>query len=129
MYIIFSMILIYGCSEPQICPELIFDAEEKLTYVNGKVYTGRCLLVNNEIPRSIQQYINGIDHGNWIFYFENGKVETKGKFHKGKRIGVWKYYYPNGKIRQKSRYSNKGERKGNWTAYDSIGNLVSSKKY
>ena len=129
LYLPALLILLYGCSDPQSCPELVFDSNEKLTYLDGELYTGRCMVSNGEIKRSIQQYLNGVDHGNWIFYYENGNLEAKGNFKDGKRIGVWKYYYSSGIIRQKSRYSNNGERKGKWTVYDSIGNLISSEKY
>ena len=127
LFVIF--LINYGCSNPQPCPELVFDENDKVTYVDDKPYTGRCLVSYGEKTRSIQQYLNGADHGKWTFYFENGETETKGQFKNGIRVGVWRYYYPNGKIRQKSRYSNEGERKGKWSSYDSIGNIISSKKY
>ena len=44
------------------------------------------MVSNGEIKRSIQQYLNGVDHGNWIFYYENGNLEAKGSFKDGKRI-------------------------------------------
>ena len=123
------ILFIYGCSDPQPCPELDFDTNNRSTYVNGEPYTGRCLTYKNENKRSIQQYLNGADHGRWIFYFENGEVETNGKFKNGTRVGVWNYYWPNGKARQISKYSSTGERRGTWKVYDSIGNLLSTSKY
>ena len=111
LILVLLFFLFYGCSDPQPCPELDFDTNEGLTYVNSEPYTGRCLTYKNENKRSIQQYLNGADHGKWIFYFENGKVETKGKFNNGSRVGTWNYYWPNGKIRQKSIYSITGEKK------------------
>ena len=81
LILVLLFFFIYGCSDPQPCPELDFDTNEGLTYVNSEP----CLAdttYKNENKRSIQQYLNGADHGKYIL-FENGKVETKGKFNNG----------------------------------------------
>ena len=46
-------------------------------------------------------------------YYENGKVETKGKISNGKKVGKWKYYYSNGKYKGGGKYVN-GKRNGEW---------------
>ena len=129
LFLALLFLFIYGCSEPQPCPELNFDPDDRITYVNNEPFTGRCLTFINENKRSIQQYLNGVDHGKWEFFYETGELETKGKFKNGKRIGTWNYYWPNGKTRQISKYSSTGERRGTWKVYDSIGNLTSTSKY
>jgi len=129
--VIIFIFLIYSCSAPKICPDLIYDSTNKISYnSDGALFTGRCLTYDNNSKRSIQQYINGKDYGKWTFYYSNGQIETKGKFNKsGERIGKWKYYYKNGKLKQISTFSNNGEVKGRWATYDSIGNITSDINY
>ena len=31
---------------------------------------------------------NGLDHGKWIFYYQNGNIETIGNFNEGKELQV-----------------------------------------
>lgn len=129
-FIILFLILTSSCS-PSLCPELIFDSSNVLTYdSNNKLFTGRCLVYENNTLRSVRQYLNGKDYGRWTFYYSNGGKETTGKFNKtGKRIGKWKYYYENGRVKQISTFSNNGEVKGRWVTYDSIGNITSDINY
>ena len=123
------LFLITSCSNPNDCPDLVFNTIDGTTNLNNLPYTGRCTTYKDGFKRSIQQYVNGVDYGKWIFYHSNGKIETKGKFKEGRRVGVWKYFHSNGKIQQISRYSSRGERKGLWTEYDSLGELIEKIKY
>jgi len=123
------LFLIASCSNANDCPDLVFNTIDGTTNLNNLPYTGRCTTYKDGFKRSIQQYVNGVDYGKWIFYHSNGKIETKGKFKEGLKVGVWKYFYSNGKIKQISRYSSQGERKGLWTEYDSLGELIEKIKY
>ena len=123
------LFLIASCSNADYCPDLVFNTIDGTTNLNNLPYTGRCTTYKDGFKRSIQQYVNGVDYGKWIFYHSNGKIETKGKFKEGLKVGVWKYFYSNGKIKQISRYSSQGERKGLWTEYDSLGELIEKIKY
>ena len=55
-----------------------------------------------------------------IFYFENGKISSEGKFKNGLPEGLWKSYYPNGGIRSKG-YKLAGESDSLWKFYDESG--------
>ena len=129
--IILLLLITVSCASPRSCPELVHNKIEGITTnINGELYTGRCLTYENEVKRSVQQYLNGKDYGKWIFYFPDGKVQTKGKFSKyGKRTGIWRYYYENGELSQISRYSRNGERIGKWINYNSEGEKVSETNY
>ena len=129
--IILLFFLISSCSVPDACPDLSFNSFDRITTNNdGELYTGRCLSYENEVKRSVQQYVNGIDYGKWVFYFPNGNIETKGRFNKvGKRIGKWSYYYENGQLKQVSKYSKKGERSGKWKKYNEVGDLIEEINY
>jgi len=130
-FIIIISIITSSCT-PSLCPELLFDSANVLTYdSNNELFTGRCSVYDEDNNlSSIRQYLNGNDYGKWTFYYSNGSKETTGKFNKtGKRIGKWKYYYRNGKLKQISTFSKNGEVKGRWVTYDSIGNITSDINY
>ena len=76
-YIPILSLFFLSCSNLQKCPELEYNSSNKLTTLpNGEAYTGRCLFYQNNSKRAIQQYVNGIDYCNWVFYFPNGEIET-----------------------------------------------------
>jgi len=123
-------IIVLSCSNPDSCPELVFDPANKVTFNDNNPYTGRCSTYENDKIRSIQQYINGVDYGNWVFYFPNGNIETKGRFNKkGKRVKTWKYFYEDGTIKQVSKYDNEGRRHKVWKKYNEKGDLVEEINY
>ena len=131
-YILILSLIIFSCSVPNECPELIFDNLTKTSYSSEKnLYTGRCstCFEGNNL-KSVAQYLNGKDYGTWKFYFQNGQLETKGGFNKfGERIGKWKYYHENGQLKQLSTYSKNGERTGKWYQYDINGNIINEINY
>ncbi len=130
--IILLLILFVSCATPRNCPDLVHNSVNKITETaDGELYTGRCMTYENDIKRSVQQYINGKDYGKWVFYFPNGKVQTKGRFNKnGQRIGVWKYYHETtGELSQISRYSRSGERVGKWVRYNPEGVKIDEVNY
>ncbi len=50
---------------------------------------------NNKV---VLTYDNPNDTTNYLqeFFFENGKLDTKGKIHNGKQDGLWEWWYSNG---------------------------------
>ncbi|MEI9919196.1 MAG: energy transducer TonB [Bacteroidota bacterium] len=43
------------------------------------------------------EYVDGLKEGQFTFYYENGHVESTGRFESNARSGVWKYFYRNAK--------------------------------
>ena len=125
-YIYLITLSFFSCTTPtpKKCPDIVY--KNNLTLLNDEVYSGRCAVYQNDTLSSIQQYVNGRDHGKWKFFFSSGDIETLGKFKNGKRVGKWRYYYSNGKKKQISKYKN-GEKSGNWLFYDENGKLVIAK--
>lgn len=131
-YISILSLIFISCSTSNIqrCPELSYNSINKLTSLpDGTLYTGRCVVYEGDLKKSIQQYIDGVDYGNWVFYFPNGKIETKGKFRNGVRIGKWKYYYESGSLKQVSSYSRTGQRSGKWIEYQENGDIINVVDY
>lgn len=100
---IFLIASLLGCKN-ETCKDLVF--KEGKTYQYGEDYTGVCNTYKNGNLRSTQEYVDGLDHGKWTFYFADGQIQTQGTFKKGKRIGVWEYFYENGLLSQEVHYKN-----------------------
>ena len=49
-------------------------------------------------------YNNGIKEGEWIWYYDNGQLQIKGFYKNGKQVGEWISYYYNGQIQLKGFY-------------------------
>ena len=92
-------------------------------------YTGRCSIFSEGKLSGIQQYKDGLDHGKWIFYYQNGNKETEGIFNNGKRVGKWKYYFDNKSLRRVSIYNDNGERDGIWFELNIEGDTLWTEDY
>lgn len=49
---------------------------------------------------------NNLNHGEWIWYNQAGKVQIIGKFDHGKRVGEWKNFDDSGRLILVSNYQN-----------------------
>ena len=88
-------------------------------YYNGKPFNGKCSdTIENKIY--IKSYKNGLAHGEWLEFYNNGNISLKG-FYKFDTInGNFTSYYRNGKIKGRGRLR-MGYRVGSWVYYDSLG--------
>jgi TonB family protein len=57
-----------------------------------------------------------IPHGEFTYYYQNGKIESKGQFENGAKIGVWERFNPNGSPKAERYYS--GYKFGDEPIYD-----------
>lgn len=125
-FIVIVFIFLCSCqSELNTCPENLKWDGKAITTLNGKEYSGTCVTkFDNGSIRSIRSYKNGYDHGEWIFYYSNENIQTKGRFNMGKRIGTWQYLFEDGKPWKVQYYDEDGNRIGRWLTYDSTGELI-----
>jgi antitoxin component YwqK of YwqJK toxin-antitoxin module len=101
-----------------------------LTTMNGKIFTGKCKTIYEDGSiRSIREYRDGKDHGEWKFFFQNGLIQTSVTFYEGIRIGQWKYYHKNGQERKIQSYDAKGKRTGRWLTISEDGVIVKETFY
>ena len=116
-----------SCSKT-ICNDLIYN--DGITTLNGELFSGSCksYYFMGE-HKSDENYIDGLDHGKWIFYFKNGNVQTQGEFNKGNKIGFWSYYFENGSIWKIHNFNSLGKKEGDWIEYDRTGNEIYKKTY
>ena len=79
------------------------------------------------------QYERGIKSGLWTWYYKNGKKEMQGTLVSGKKNGQWSYWFENGNKESTGNYSDDLE-DGIWTFWYKAGadwkkgNYVSGKK-
>lgn len=72
--------------------------------------------------------INGIEEGDWIYYYDSGKKRAVGKYSNGNKHGKWAYYYQNGRIQQTGSYAN-GKLRGMWQWYYETGEILKEEFY
>jgi antitoxin component YwqK of YwqJK toxin-antitoxin module len=78
--------------------------------------------------RSKGNYSNNLETGNWKYFFEDGKTEQLGVFKNGKFDGTWQWFYKTGNIKREEDYF-EGHEEGNSIEYDSTGNVIAKGSY
>jgi antitoxin component YwqK of YwqJK toxin-antitoxin module len=78
--------------------------------------------------KSEGNYINSKQEDVWKFYFENQKVEVKGRYKNGKKEGTWYWNYPNGELLQEENWSN-GKLDGEFLEYNEAGEITVKGEY
>jgi len=121
-FLILSIVILFA-SCTQDCTEIKFA--DGISTLNGKLYTGDCesRYINNQV-KSIQHYADGKDEGAWIFYYLDGKVQTKAFFKAGIRVGKWEYFHENGQLWKTQTYDALGNKIGVWETFDEDGKLI-----
>lgn len=66
--------------------------------------------------------------GDFIYYYENGQVASKGKYVNGQGDGFWQYWFEDGNKKSEGAYVN-GWKEGAWTYWQNGGARQSSGNY
>lgn len=66
---------------------------------------------------------NNRNVGKWQYFYQNGELESEGFFVDDKPEGRWVWFYPNGKLKEEGSYHN-GQRVGWWKQFDENGNVI-----
>jgi antitoxin component YwqK of YwqJK toxin-antitoxin module len=129
-------------------PKSDLVVKEGLIYKKGsdKPFTGR---EKAKIEDKIIEYdiVDGIKHGDFRLYYEDGTIQIKGKIDSNRNVDKWQYFYPNGevesegffvddmpegrwtwffpngKLKEEGSYHN-GRRVGWWKQFDENGNVI-----
>ncbi len=96
----------------------------KFKYNEGIRYDG-CFYFKNGQPTATLTFdsLGAISSG--VYYYENGNIRSEGAFNevnRGAKEGYWRNFFENGNIKDEGNYI-KGEKKGEWIYYDSLGNI------
>lgn len=68
------------------------------------------------------QFVKGKQDGDWVYYFDNGKVQRTVHFTAGKPDGSWDVFNAEGVVIAKRGFKD-GKRDGTWVVYDDTGKL------
>jgi antitoxin component YwqK of YwqJK toxin-antitoxin module len=66
------------------------------------------------------QYQRGRQHGEWTYYFDDGKVNRKVLYNNGQPDGAWDVFRADGTLSAKRSFKS-GIRDGEWITYDETG--------
>ena len=116
---LFSLFLLSGCdsgfmSETVDYGELIERDGLYYKKFSDVPYTGK---VKGEEQGSIK---NGKKEGEWVWYYENGQLESKVTYKNGEREGEYVSYWMNGHLNVKATFKN-GKLEGESLYYDEDG--------
>jgi antitoxin component YwqK of YwqJK toxin-antitoxin module len=67
---------------------------------------------------------NNKNVGIWSYFYENGKMESKGNFRNDLPHGKWQWFYKNGTLKSEGYYIN-GMKEGAWKSFNEQGILNS----
>ena len=77
----------------------------------------------------IDNFKNGMQHGEFKSFYENGKVSMSGMFKKGKQHGQWKEFHEDGSIYWKLNYYDGLEEDGLFRTFHKNGEIMSEVTY
>ena len=72
--------------------------------------------------KTIGSFKNGKEDGSWVYYHDNGQLDSKGDYKNGNGDGFWIGYYENGQLKSKGNWKN-GNQEGSWVSYLDNGQL------
>ena len=74
-------------------------------------------------------YEGGYRSGEWVYYFQNGTIQQRGKYDsKGRPDGKWKWFYENKKLLREESYDN-GKEDGWSIEYNDTGKVITKGEY
>ena len=92
----------------------------------GSFKNGVGTKINYHPDNSIEiscDFLDGIPHGSWKYFYENGKIGEDGTFENGLKTGEWTFYYSNGKIESQGKFVN-DKKSGAWIYFSRSGELI-----
>ncbi|MCH7722802.1 MAG: toxin-antitoxin system YwqK family antitoxin [Bacteroidetes bacterium] len=115
--------LIFSCTKNEIPPATL-EMRDSLIYKIGSdlPFTGKEKAV---VEGKIIEYdvVEGMRHGDFRFYYENGNLEVQGQMDHNENIGKWHYYFMTGELESEGHFvDNKPE--GKWTWYFPSGKIM-----
>jgi antitoxin component YwqK of YwqJK toxin-antitoxin module len=152
--IIFLVIIAFflACEKNDI-PESDLVVKDGLIYKKGSrtPFTGR---EKARVENKIIEYdiVDGIKHGEFLLYYEDGTLEIKGTIERNKNVNKWQYFYPDGSLESEGYFVDdrpegrwiwlypggqlkeegsyhKGKRIGWWRQFDTSGNVIFKNKF
>ena len=127
-FLIAVIFLTTFCDQDYV-PETSLEMRDTLIYLKGSEtpFTGREKAM---IKDKIIEYdvVNGMRHGEFLIYYENGNIEIKGKMHNNRNVGNWQYFYPSGELESEGYFVD-NQPEGKWLWYSPAGKLKKEGNY
>ena len=127
-----TIVLVYFtsfCSKQNDVPESSLEMRDSLIYKQGSTipFNGReKAKVNDKIIE--YDVVDGVRHGDFIIYYENGNFEIKGQMDNGINVGKWQYFYESGELESEGYFVN-DQPEGKWAWYSLSGNIIEEGNY
>lgn len=101
-----------------VCP---FTGKVKEKRVRGLIHDGYkdgdwITFWDNGQLNSKGRWLSGVRQGPWVLYWDNGQLKSKGTWLSGVRQGSWVSYFSDGDLHQQGSFLN-GEKHGSWKVY------------
>lgn len=126
LIVTFTLVIIFltsFCKEDYI-PESSLEMRDTLIYKKGSniPFNGR---EKARVNHRVIEYdvVDGVRHGEFFIYYENGNFEIKGQMENGKNVGKWQYFYESGELESEGNYVN-DQPEGKWVWYSFAGNII-----
>ncbi len=74
------------------------------------------------------ELVGGLEQGEWTFYYENGVVLAEGNYEDGIENGLWKWYNEFGSLSRTGNYIN-GLHDSTWINYNMDGSVIEENNY
>jgi antitoxin component YwqK of YwqJK toxin-antitoxin module len=83
---------------------------EELAFFENDRLTGVRTIFSPDGKEIIKEtHVNGLYHGLYESYFDNGEIEQKGSYIKNSMSGIWEIFYPNGQLKESVTFSDNEE--------------------
>jgi len=113
LLLVLFLVVITACGKEEL-PKSSLVVKNNLLYKMGSdvPFTGRekALVENKIIEYDVK---DGLKHGEFRIYSEEGNVEIQGQLDSNRNVGKWQYFYPNGEIESEG-YFNLDRPDGKW---------------
>lgn len=98
-------------------------------YNNG-LLSGKSIvyLAGTQIVVEETEYVNGIKHGLYSKFYDNGVPMIEAAYHQDHLNGSYIHYYSNGIVKEEGLFKN-GAKVGEWKTYDTEGYIISTDSY
>ena len=98
-------------------------------YNNGNlVGKSEAYLAGTQLVIEETEYVNGMKHGFYSRFYDNGVPMIEAYYHNDKLSGNYIHYYQNGIVKEEGLFKD-GAKVGEWKYYDISGNLISTDNY
>lgn len=98
------------------------------TYAQGKMEGVEKFYYPSGKLESTLSYKDGIQHGPFKYYYEDGQLKQEGAFEAGKIVGLLKTYYPDGQLQEEVTHVD-GVTEGPFKEYNPNGTLKAEGAY